>query len=185
MERSESLKPNAGSRRRLRRRRLVLRILSILAILFIILSIAGLWAARALPETAAAQISHLTNTRVTMGAFDFHGDGSVSVDGLVMCPGSQPPRSGDDSDAILRAGSIRAYFSPRSLLRLSPRLTALRVEDFILNVQFDLDSGTWNISDLRIDKPAGRPDRILPKVVLRRGKLRYSKASGGKLETDM
>ncbi|MBN1505788.1 MAG: hypothetical protein JW955_03025 [Sedimentisphaerales bacterium] len=184
MERSGSLNPNADSRRRLRRRRLALRVLSILVILALVLAGVGLWVLRTLPGTAAAQISHLTNTRVKMGAFDFHGDGSVSVDGLVMCPGGQQ-QSGDDSDAILRAGSIRAYFSPRSLLTLSPRLTELRIEDFILDVQLDLDSGTWNIGDLRIDRSVGKPDRILPKIVLQRGKLRYSKASGGKVETVM
>jgi hypothetical protein len=68
----------------------------------------GLWAARALPGIAATEISRLTNTRVEMGAFDFHRDASVSIDGLVLYPGIGQQAY---DDAILRAGSIRVHFT--------------------------------------------------------------------------
>jgi len=180
MERSRGLNSNAGSNRR--RRRILLRGLVVLVVLMLALAGFGLWAARALPGIAATEISRLTNTRVEMGAFDFHRDASVSIDGLVLYPGIGQQAY---DDAILRAGSIRVHFSPRSLLTLVPRLTEIRIEDFILNAQFDLDTGRWNVEGLRINKPPGKPGRILPELVLRRGTLRYSKASGGKSEVVM
>jgi hypothetical protein len=181
MERSRGLNSDATFRRRLRRRRILLCGLTVLVVLVLALTGVGIWAARALPAIAAAQISRLTNTRVEMGAFDFHHDASVSIDGLVLHPGSGQPTY---DDAILRAGSIHAHFSLRSLLTLAPRLTEIRIDDFILNAQFDLDTERWNISDLRINKP-GKQGGILPTVVLRQGTLRYSKASGGKSEVVM
>jgi hypothetical protein len=182
MERSRGLNLNADFSRRERRRRILLCALAILAVLAFALMGVGIWAARTLPGFAAAEISRLTNTRVEMGAFDFHRDASVSINGLVMRPKHGQPSY---DDAILRAASIRVYFSPRSVLRLSPRLTEIHLDDFIVDAQFDLETGHWNIGDLQINRPAGRPDRILPAMVLRQGKLRYSKVSGGKLETVM
>ncbi len=159
-----------------------MRFLQVLGVLVFALVIVGIWAARALPGIAAAQIGRLTNTRVQMGPFDFRHDASVSIDGLVMHPGRGQP---SEDGAILRAGSVRAYFSPRSLLTLSPRLTEIDIDDFILNAQFDLDTGQWNVGDVRISKPPGKQGRTLPTVVLRQGTLRYSKASGGKNEVVM
>lgn len=159
-----------------------MRGLKVLAVLVFVLAGVGIWAARALPRIAAAQISRLTNTRVQMGAFDFHHDASVSIDGLVMHPGRGLP---SEDSAILRAGNIHAYFSPRSLLTLAPRLTEIHIDDFILNAQFDLDTGRWNVGDLRIGKPTGKRGGILPTIVLQQGTLRYSKASGGKSEVVM
>lgn len=182
MERSRGLNPNAGFSRRPRRRRILVRVLKVLAVVMLALVGVGIWAARALPRIAAAQISRLTNTRVETGAFDFHRDASVSIDGLVMHAGRGQP---SEDGAILRAGNIHAYFSPRSLLTLSPRLTEIHIDDFILNAQFDLDTGRWNVSDVRISKPPGKRSRTLPRVVLRQGTLRYSKASGGKNEVVM
>lgn len=182
MERSEGLNLNADLRRRLRRRRILVCILTILAILAFTLMGVGIWAARALPGLAGAEISRLTNTRVEMGAFDFHRDASVSINGLVVRPMHGRP---SHDDAILRARSIRVYFSPRSVLRLSPQLTKIQIDDFIVDAQCDLESGQWNIGDLQINRPAGQPDRILPTMLLRQGKLRYSKISGGRLETVM
>ncbi len=156
--------------------------LKVLAVLAFVLLGVGIWAARALPKITATRIGRLTNTRVEIGAFDFHRDASVSVDGLVLHPAGGPS---SEDDTILRAGNIRAYFSPRSLLTLSPRLTEIRIDDFILNARFDMDTGRWNVGDLRIDRPRGKRDRILPTVVLEQGTLRYSKASGGKSEVVM
>jgi len=182
MERSGGLNLNADSTRRPRRRRILRRVLVVLVVLLMVLAGFGLWAARALPGIAEAQISRLTNTRVEMGAFDFHHDGSVSIDGLVAYPGAGQ-RAYDD--AILRAGEIHVHFSPRSLLSLSPRLTEIHIDDFIVNALFDLDTERWNVEDLRIRKPSGTSGGLLPTVALQRGTLRYSKASGGQSEVVM
>ncbi len=173
---------NADSTRRQRRRRILRRVLLVLVILLLVLMGVGLWAVRALPGIAEARIGQLTNTRVEMGAFDFHRDASVSIDGLVAYPGAGQPAH---DDAILRAGRIHVHFSPRSLLSLSPRLTEIRIDDFIVNALFDMDSGRWNVEDLRIKKPPGKSGNRLPTVALQRGTLRYSKASEGKSEVVM
>jgi hypothetical protein len=180
MEPSKGLNLSGGMGRRRGRRRIVRRALIVLAVLLGAGVGIGLWAARALPRIAAAQISRLTNTRVQMGAFDFHRDGSVSIDGLVIRPEQGRP---SDDDAILRARSVRVRFNRRSLLRLAPRVTEIRLEDFIFDVQLDWDAGRWNVGDLRTARSPEGANWILPTVVLQGGVLRYSKASGGKIET--
>lgn len=182
MERSIGLNSNPGSSRRRRWRRIALVVFTVLGGLLLVLAGVGLWAARALPGITRTRLSRLTNTYVETGAFRFHRDASVSIDGLVVYPAAG--RHTYD-DAILRAGNIRVYFHPRSLLKLSPRLTEIRIDDFIVNALFDLDTERWNIEGLRIRKPPGHTDRRLPGVVLRRGTLRYSKATAGKSEVVM
>ncbi|MEN6335339.1 MAG: hypothetical protein ABFE01_13905, partial [Phycisphaerales bacterium] len=88
-------------------------------------------------------------------------------------------------NTILRAKDVYARFSRRSLLSLSPRLTELRIEDFVLDVQLDLDSGRWNVGDLRFNRSGGKGRGSNPAVELSGGKLRYSKISGGKAEVVM
>jgi len=155
----------------------------VLAILVLVLIGVAIWGARALPGITAARIGRMTNAAVEMGAFRFHHNGSVSIDGLVLHPRPVRP-SGDD--AILRAKSVHAQFSPRSLLRLSPRLTEIRIEDFIFDAQVDLDTGRWNLSSLRVkSSQGGSKGTVPPVIVLRQGKLRHSKTSGGKTEIVM
>jgi hypothetical protein len=182
MKRSTGPNLNTPFNRPRRRHRILVRGLKALVVVTLVLVGVAIWAARALPRIAAAQISRLTNTRVQMGPFDFHHDASVSIDGLVLRP---ERTSASEDDAILRAGNIHAYFSLRSLLALAPRLTEIHIDDFILNAQFDMDTGRWNVGDLRIRKPPGKRGRLLPTVILEQGTLRYSKASGGKSEVVM
>jgi len=162
------------------RRRLLTRFLLVVTILVVTIVGIGLWVRRALPNVAVAEISRLTNTRVEMGAFDLHRDGSVSIDGLVVRP--QDQKSYDD--AILRARSVYARFSLGSIFLLSPRLTEIRLEDFICDLQFDLDTGQWNIKGLRFHR-AGRGSGDMPAISILQGKLRYCKVAGGKTEVVM
>ena len=158
-----------------------MRGLMVLTVLILVLIGLGIWGARALPRIATARISRMTNAAVEMGAFRFHPNGSVSIDGLVVHARSGLP-AGDD--AILRAKTIHAQFSPGSLLRLSPRLTEIRIEDFIFDVQVDLDTGQWNLGGLRIRPSHGgsAAGAVPPKIVLRQGRLRHSRTSAGKTE---
>ncbi len=160
------------------RRRILIRVLVLLAVLLGAVVGVGIWVGKALPGIAAAEISRLTNTQIEMGAFDFHRNASVSIDGIVI-----RPERGElfYDDTILRAKSVYAKFSVGSLLLLSPQVKEIHVEDFVLDVQHDLDSGRWNIGDLRLNTSSGKGGRA-PVVALRRGKLRYCKASGGETE---
>ena len=120
------------------RRRMLIRGLTVVAILVAVLTALTVWVVRALPRIAVAEIGRLTNTRIETGAFDFHRDASVSIDTMVI-----RPRQGQllYDDAILRAENVYAKFSLGSVLLLSPQVTEIRIEDFTVDVQLDLDTG--------------------------------------------
>ncbi|MDY0356687.1 MAG: hypothetical protein RBR19_12465 [Sedimentisphaerales bacterium] len=160
------------------RRRVLVRLAALLAILLGATVILGVWVARALPGIAAAEISRLTSTRIEMGAFNFSRNASVSIDGMVIRPEREDLFY---DDTILRAKSVYAKFSLGSLLLLSPRVTEIRIEDFVVDVQSDLDSGRWNIAGVRLRPSTGKSGRV-PVVTLRQGRLRYCKVSGGEVE---
>lgn len=160
------------------RRRLLIRGLTLLTIVGAVLGGLVVWVGKALPDIAIGEISRLTNTRIETGAFDFHRNISVSIDGMVVRPEHEELFY---DDTILRAKSVYAKFSLGSLLLLSPRVTEIRIDDFILDVQCDLDTGRWNIASLRLNASPGG-GATMPTVVLREGKLRYCKVSGGETE---
>ncbi len=160
------------------RRRILMRVVALLAILCIVIGGFSVWIARALPGIAATEISRLTNTQIEMGAFDFHRNASVSIDGMIIRPEREDLFY---DDTIMRAKSVYAKFSLGSLLMLSPRITEIRIEDFVLDVQCDLDSGRWNIGALRLNTSSGKGGSV-PVVNLQQGRLRYCKVSGGETE---
>jgi len=166
------------SKKRWRRRMLFRFVAALLVLVLAFVLVAG-WVVRALPGIAIGEISRLTNTRVEMGAFDFHRDASVSIDGIVV----RPER--DElfyDDTILRAETVSARFDLGSILRLAPRVTEIRVQGFNLYVQYDMDTGRWNVSDLQFNSmPSGTGTR--PRILLEGGTLRYCRVSGG--ETDV
>ena len=168
----------AGTSRGQRWRRILVRTLTVAAVAGVVIVAVGIWAAQTLPGRAAARMGRLTNTRVRMGAFDFHLDGSVSIDGLAVWPVQEELR---DDNAILRAKNVYVRFSRRSLVRLSPRITEIRLRDFLLDARLNLDTGRWNLSDLQLHLRGGAGDAI-PTVSLERGKLRYAKVSGSSAE---
>lgn len=168
---------------RRRWRRLFLRVLIVAGVFCVLIVAAMIWLSRALPGIVAAQIGRLTNTRVQAGAFGFRLNGSVSVDGLVIRPQHEDP---EDDNAILRARNVLVHVDRRSLLLLSPRVTDLRMEDFTLDAQANLDTGRWNVEGLRFHRSGRRSGGfVIPAVELVNGKLRYCKVSGGKTEVVM
>ena len=82
------------------------------------------------------------------------------------------------------AENVYAHFSRRSLLSLAPRVTDIRVENFLLDVQLDLQTGRWNVGDLRF-RGSGGGGGDLPTISLQRGKLRYCKVAGATQEVVM
>jgi len=160
------------------RRRILIRVLSVVLLVLAALAAVAIWVARALPGIAIGEISRLTNTRIEMGAFEFHRDASVSIDGIVVRPEREELFY---DNTILRAKNIYARFSLGSILRLSPRITEIRVEEFILDVQCDLDTGQWNIGSLRLNASPGGTG-AQPVILLKQGKLRYCRISGGEAD---
>jgi hypothetical protein len=80
--------------------------------------------------------------------------------------------------------TVYAQFSWASLLLLRPRVRELHMRDFVLDLQYDMDSGSWNVGDLRFaNNMAASGKQSIPTLYLRGGKLRYSKVSGGESTT--
>jgi len=139
------------------------------------------WLARSLPNIVVAEVGRLTNTRVEVGTFALHLNGSVSMDGLVI----RPRQVAAYDNTILRAETVYVHIDRRSLASLSPHVTDLHIEDFVLEAQFDLDTEQWNVGTLQLNRPRGAGGGAAPTIRLERGMLRYSKVSGGKPEVVM
>lgn len=152
--------------------RWLLRLLVPAVALWIVFLLSG----QVLRRIAVAQISELTNTKIKTRLVDFHLDGSVLIKGLVI----RPDREEEYDDAILKAETVYARFEVSSLLLLRPRLKEIKVNDFVFNVQEDLDANRWNISALTIRPPRGSGGKM-PLVRLEEGKIQYTKVSNHQL----
>jgi len=140
--------------------------LVLVAALWLVFTLTG----RVLRRIAIAQIAELTNTKIDAESIDFNLNGSVFIRKLVIRPHQEPKYD----NAILKAEMVYARFGIGSLLLLKPRLKEIIVNDFIFNAQYDLDTGRWNLSALKISVPAGGSGKM-PLVNLERGTLQYSK----------
>ena len=148
-------------------------VLILAALLWLFFILAG----RALCHIALGQIAELTNTKIKTESVNFHTDGSVIIKELVISPYEK--RS--DDDTILKAETVYARFSLSSLLLLRPRLKVIDVNDFVFSAQYDLDTGSWNLSALKIKPPKGTSGKM-PRIHLKAGTLQYSKISNGQVE---
>jgi len=148
--------------------RWLVEVLILAALLWLFFILAG----RALCHIALGQIAELTNTKIKTESVDFNTDGSVLIKKLVINPDEK--RSGDE--AILKAETVYARFSLSSLLLLRPRLKVIDVNDFVFNAQYDIDTGWWNLSALKIKPPEGTSGKM-PRIHLKAGTLQYSKIS--------
>jgi len=143
----------------------------------VLLAVVGLvlaWVVRSLPHIALAQIGELTNTRIDVESMDVDFNGSVLIKNLVI----RPEKEQRYDDAILKAETVYARFGIGSILLLGPRLAEIRVNDFVLDAQYDLDTGQWNVAALKMRVP-GEGSGAIPVVKLTGGRLRYSKVSNG------
>jgi hypothetical protein len=147
---------------------------------FVVLLVVGvaLWfgfifIGRSLCHIAIGQIAELTNTRIETGSVDFRSNGSVFIERLVIAP----HKSEGAGQTILNAENVHARFDVGSLLLLRPHLKRIDVNDFTFNAQYDMDTGRWNLSALKIKVPKGSSANM-PLVRLERGTLQYTKVSG-------
>ncbi len=145
--------------------------MGLVAVLWFVFIVVG----RALRHIAIGQIAELTNARIKTKSVDFKFDGSVLIEKLVISPYQEQQYD----DAILKAERVYARFGIGSLLLLRPRLKKISVNDFVIDAQYDLDTGRWNVAALKIRSPKGGSGKM-PVVILERGTLQYSKVSNGK-----
>ncbi len=146
------------------------------AVLAFLLWLVYILARRALPKIAIGQISELTNTKIEFEAVRFDPNGSVFIEDLVV----KPHRSRSYDNSILKAESVHARFSLLSLFLLSPRLKEITVDDFVLNIQHDLDTDRWNLSVLTMPRGPKGKDKI-PLIWLEKGEVQYSKVRDGRV----
>ena len=153
--------------------RWLVEVLILVALLWLFFIFAG----RALCHVALGQIAELTNTKIKTESVNFHTNGSVLIKKLVISPYEK--QSGDE--VILQAETVYARFSLSSLLLLRPRLKVIEVNDFVFNAQYDIDTGWWNLSALKIKHPKGTSGKM-PRIHLQAGTLQYSKISKGEVK---
>ena len=153
----------------------VFRWLVILAILAGVLWFAFIFGGKILCRIAIGQIAELTNTRIRTGSFDFHSNGEVFIEELVI----EPYKSEDRDQTILNAQRVHARFDVASLLALRPKLKRIDVNDFVLNAQYNQDTESWNLSALKLHAPK-TSSGTMPLITLGGGTVRYTKVSGQK-----
>ena len=148
---------------------------------FLLLILSGLlwflylYSGRMLCKIALRQIAELTATDIKTESVVFNPRGAVTIENLIINPRDI---RGDDI-SILNAGKVYAQFSVRSLFSLKPRLQIIDVNDFVLNLRYETDTGKSNLDSLKIQS-AGGGFGALPQVHLQNGILKYTRISGGK-----
>jgi len=146
----------------------------------VVLSIMGvlswfgfIFGGRILCRIAINQMGELTNTEIETGSVDFRSNGSVFIEELVI----NPQDNEDPNKTILRAEKVHARFDVGSLFSLRPKLRRIDVNDFVFNAQYDLGTGEWNLSAIKLNFPA-HSSKTMPLVTLESGTLQYTKISG-------
>ncbi len=132
------------------------------------------WGGTLLKPLAIKQIKEITGARVDIDGIRFRISGKVRLENIRIGPlTKQKP-----DNAILTAKKLDAYFAPISILKLSPRLKRLKIEDFTLNVQYNNDIKQWNILALKL--PAGKKKPPLPQLRFKRGEIKFTQINNGK-----
>jgi len=157
-----------------RKRKSIARRLAEILILAALLLVFFVIVARGLKRIAVAQIAELTNTKIEAESVDFDLNGSVLIKNLIV----RPNRECEYQDAILKAKTVYACFNVWSLLLFRPNLKQVQFNDFVFEVQCDLDTRKWNVAALQIKAPKSGAGKM-PAVRLERGMVQYSKVSNG------
>lgn len=158
----------------------VIRLKTIVHWLLVVLIAAGLlWllyilSGRALCYIALRQIGELTNTKIRTGSVAFNANGSVFIKKLAVNPYEDPYKE----NIILEAEAVYARFSVGSLFLLKPRLKVIKVNQFVLNAEYDMDTGQSNLSAIKFRRPRVGSGRM-PRINLESGTLKYIKISDG------
>ncbi|HAL44461.1 MAG: hypothetical protein A2Y12_18995 [Planctomycetes bacterium GWF2_42_9] len=121
-----------------------------------------------LRPVAVNQIRQMTGARVDIKEVGFRLSGRITIRGIRI----GPSEIHSPDNAILKAETVDAYFSPWSFFKLSPKLKRLRISDFVVNAQFNADVKEWNILALKL--PAGKKGQLIPELRFKRGEIKFS-----------
>jgi len=154
--------------------RILIGLLIVALVLAAVSAVVLIWVWRALPHIAIIEISELTNSSIEAKSIDFKSNGSVLIKELVISPKQEQKYD----DALLKAKTVYARFSIGSLLLLGPRLKEIRINDFVFDAQYDLDTDRWNLEAFKFNAPKNGAGKM-PLIVLDGGTLQYSRISKG------
>jgi hypothetical protein len=150
----------------------------ILVFASVLLAIGSVWgyalAKRAFLLMAVETLRKVTGSDVKLKEADVRLSGTVLIDDIVI----RPNRPAIVDDAIFKAKHVQAKFGLLSLLKRDARLKRVAVEDFVVNVQYDVNQARWNTDVLKSLREVGLSNRI-PELNLRKGVIKYSKVWGG------
>ena len=155
-------------------RKRVKRALQLLLALCAVIIIGGEFFASVLVlPIARNQIEKFTGSEVTIDSIEMHITGLAEIKGLSV--ESSIDSTGDNP--VLTAQRVEAVFSVLGFFTLRPRLESLAVEDFDLDLRYDIDLAKMNLAFFNVGK-ADKPGQV-PVVRLDRGEVKFSKVSGG------
>jgi hypothetical protein len=147
------------------------------AIVFIVVAVV-LWflynlGGNLLKPVAVKQLKQMTGAHVQIDNFKFHISGRISMQNIRI----SPLKISKPDNAILKAKTLDAYFSPWSFIKLSPRLKRVRISDFVLNAQFNADEKEWNVAALKL--PEKKKGQLLPELRFKRGEIKFTQVHNG------
>lgn len=125
---------------------------------------------------ARNNIEQLTGTEVEIGSISYKLNGQAVMKDLVIA--SRIDETGEEP--FLTAGKVEAVFSLGSILRFSPQLKSIIVEDFEVDLCYDSDLSAWNMAFFDFGK--SEPDEIFPRIRLANGKASLCRSFSGKRE---
>lgn len=148
---------------RIRFLRRLLRLLAVGLVCWVLYTQIG---TRILLPIARRQITQLSGTVVDIESINFTATGAIVINRMsIGCV------DGNQSEAILDARIVEARFSLISLLTLQPRINHITVRDFILNAQYETETGKWNLGLLDLTGSSEGGGK-LPFIAARNGILR-------------
>lgn len=167
---------NRGMRSHIHIRKSFLRKLFFCLLTFIALMVIyGQVGNSVLKPIAVRQIEAMTSGRVDISEVKFRISGKVEMNYVgVTTAGAE-----DYDNRVLKAARVDIYFSPWSLLRFSPKIKRITVEDFFVNAQYDVEEKSWNLGFLNSSEFSG--DKDVPIIRAQKGILKYSEIRDGLL----
>ncbi len=148
---------------RIRFLRWLLRLLAVGLVCWVVYTQIG---TRVLLPIARRQITQLSGTIVDIESIDFTATGAVRINQMLIgCV--------DDNrlEAILDARTVEARFSIISILMLQPRINHVTIRDFVLNAQYETETGKWNLGLLDL-AGSSEGDGKIPFIDAQNGILR-------------
>jgi len=127
-------------------------------------------------KVAVGEIIELTGAKVSVQSVTGALNGWVEIRGLLIGPHQHPGYE----NTILKAQTVRVHFNVGSLLLLHPKVNKIVISDFVLDAQYDLDTGRWDTSAIHARAPETESSNV-PVVVFEKGIIRHSKISKGKI----